>query len=385
MRIVLCVAAFWLLSMSASRAAEVTLHACPIGPLNLASSSQIVEDPGRALDADQLMRLPPQRFMAASPRTLEPGYSRSAWWLRLTLHHAGPASCESWLLVGAARLRDVQMYVGSVGHWQQMRVGTDYPLREWALPSRQPMFPLTLAPDSSTTLLLRVVTPGTLVSFAPQLWSPSAFLHMHVRASVLDGAMFGGVVLLAIFGMVLGYIFRRRVLAYMALGMLCHSLYAGIVDNYAFVYLWPDSTALNRWAMHLMACMTLFMTIVYCCAAIRVDRLGAWWRWVFRTIGAGYLLIGLFNWWLDDLFFVRAALSLCVVGEILLGIAAVHSLRRGVVRSWFPLILVAFAWSDLALHFASYLFGYSINNQLFSTTVLPDLLMLAVTLVVEVG
>ncbi|HUH56330.1 MAG TPA: 7TM-DISM domain-containing protein [Rhodanobacter sp.] len=385
MRIVLGMAAMGLLSMSASHAAEIVLHSCPTGMLDLAAPAQIVEDPGGTLDADQLMRLPPRRFMAASPRTLEPGYSNSAWWMRLTLRHAGDASCEAWLLAGPARLRDVQLYVGEVGHWRQMHAGTDYPLREWALPSRQPVFPLTLAPGASTTLLLRVITPGTLISFAPQLWSPPAFLHERIRASVLDGAVFGGVLLLAIFGLVLGRIFRRRVLMYMALGMLCHSVYAGIVDNYAFAYFWPDGTTLNSHAMYLMASMTLLMMNIYCCAAIKVYRLGSWWRWTFRTINAGYLLLGLATPWLGDLLFVGIVLPLCLIGEMLLGIAAVLSLRRGVVRSWFPLVLVAFVWADLALHYASYLFGSSINNRLFSVTVLPDLLMLAVTLVVEVG
>lgn len=385
MRIVWCVAAVWLLSISAGHASEVVLHACPTGALSLASSAQIVEDPGGTLDADQVMRLPPERFMAADRRTLEPGYTESAWWLRLTLHNAGAVPCETWLQVGPARLRDVRLYAGDIGRWQQAHAGTDHPLHEWVLPLRQPVFPMTLAPGASTTLLLRVVTPGMLASFTPTLWSPSAYLHERIRASVLDGAVFGGVLLLAIFGLVLGGIFRRRVLIYMALGMLCHSAYAGIVDNYALVYLWPEGAALNSRAMYLMASLTLFMMNLYCCAAIKVDKLGSWWRWTFRLIGVGYLLVGVLNPWLGDLLFVGISLALCLVGELLLGIAVVLSRHRGVTRSWFPLLLVVFVWMDLALHYASYLFGASINNQLFSVTVLPDLFMLAVTLVVEVG
>ncbi len=369
---------------TAARAADVELDACPAKMLDLSPYALMAEDASRTLDAQGALALFPGLSPAQAPHELQRGYSSSAWWLKVSLHNATGEACSAWLQAGPPRLRDVRLYVEMAGRWQEWQAGTDYPLSVWALPERKPMFPLVLPPGARATLLMRVYTPGLLVSLSPRLWTPGEFLRDGLREAVLDGAMLGAVLLLAVFGVVLGAIYGRRVLMYMALGMFCHTLWVGVIDNYALVYLWPNRPDINAWVMYQLAALLLFLTNGYCYAAIEVDRLGRWWAWLLKGVGAGYLLLGFFSYWLSRMMFIALIMPLCLFGDVMLTVAAIYAIRRRVVKPWFPLLLVGFAWTDLVVHFSSYLFHTPLSSQVLSTTVLPDLLLLAVVLVVEI-
>jgi signal transduction histidine kinase len=361
---------------------------CVAGHSDLAPSTRVLEDVAGQLTPEQALHRPSVDWHAADVRTLQPGYSGSVWWLRIALRHAGQEACQGWLAAGPAHLRDVQVFVPrAAGGWTHMIAGASYPLRMWPVPQRQPVFPVTLAPEGTTTLLVRVSSPGTRMAFTPQLWAEQAFEHELVHESIVDGAVFGAMLVLVCFGVALGWVFRRRRLVYIALAVLCYTGYVALLYNYGYIHLWPGNIALNRWATRLAVGLTFFAGNLYFCDVTRVSRLGPGWSRTFAGFRVAYLALALGNLWVEPGLWLAILLGLDSVARVLFTVVvAIHLRHRSV--GWYPPTLIALGWLEPAMR-AAYLLGfhtfYTADNHLFSTTVLPGGIILIATLISQMA
>ena len=180
--------------------AQATTHDCVAASRDLSAVTQVLEDPDATLTPDAVLHSNGADWRPASVRSLQPGYSASTWWLRIRLRNPGHEACAAWLLAGPAQLRDVQAFLPRAdGGWTRMVAGADHPLNAWPAPVRQPVFPLTLEAATDATVLLRISSPGRRLAFTPQLWTEHAFERARIFESLVDGAVFGAMLLLARF------------------------------------------------------------------------------------------------------------------------------------------------------------------------------------------
>lgn len=120
--------------------------------------------------------------------------------------------------------------------WQAQRVGTAYPFVEWISTQRIPSLPIVLPPTATTHILLRVSSPYAF-AINPQLLSPQGLIKKRMKAGLTDGVIFGAVSLLVAFSLLIGYLFRLKILIVHALMVFAYTLYLALVAGYAFVYL----------------------------------------------------------------------------------------------------------------------------------------------------
>jgi signal transduction histidine kinase/CheY-like chemotaxis protein len=372
------------LCLSGSRALAAD---CIQGGRDLSPAATVLEDPAGTLTPEAALERSLADGRAATVRTLQPGYSRSTWWLRLHLHNPGPA-CEAWLLVGPAQLRDVQAFLPREGGgWTREVTGVAHPLAAWPMPVRQPVIPLMLRAGQDSVVLVRVSSPGRRLALTPQLWSERAFERERIRESVVDGAVFGAMLLLVCFGMALGAVFRRPRLIYIALGVLAYTVYVALLYNYGYVYLWPGRGVLNDWVTRFAVAMTFMAGNLYFCDVMRVSRLHRGWATTFAGFRAAYLLLALGSLWIPPALWQDILHQLDAVARWLFTLVVVIQLRRRAL-GWFPPTLMALGWVEPAMR-AAYLLGlhtfYTADNPLFSTTVLPGGVILIATLVSQMA
>lgn len=328
------------MSMMASAGEIVPVSACSAPMQSLSSAAQIMIDETGQQTPDAVMRLPTANFQdVVAGRQL--AYGKGVSWARVDLHNANDATCHRWLLAGPARLRNVRVYVKQTGEWHIMRGGTAYPLREWAVPRRQPVFPLALAPGTTTHVLIRVAKSNDLQSLTPQLWAPSHYRQVTAHRDVINGLMYGATFLLFLASLTLAWIYRRPALCLMALAVAFFASYVAAQSNYFFVYLWPGSPELNLWARFFLTGMKYAMGYGYLCVTVRIHKLGRWWSCLFAVIVVSYVLLGALGSVVDRPWQGPIVLlSLDAASRWLLALAVVLGFRRGTLRGWYAPLLV---------------------------------------------
>src|SRR5699024_6098010 len=171
-------------------------------------------DTSGAVTVDDVMRLPTDRWQPVVSGKRLP-VDDTVRWLKIGLTNVGDEPCRRWLVLGAPTLRDLTVYVPGELGWTVMHAGALYPVVEWALHERQPVFPVTLAAQATTTVLARVPAKGAVVAFAPALWSPESFQRMESGTALANGVVYGAVLLLLLVGLLLSYLYKRPQLAWM--------------------------------------------------------------------------------------------------------------------------------------------------------------------------
>ena len=256
----------WLpLVVQASDDCRVTLEGMPL----------LFEDASAALTVDDVSQLPPERFQALQPGAFPYRFSHSAFWLRLMLRNSDETGCHAWLQVGEPRLEQVQVFWRQSGDWQEMRVGSSYPLHEWSVRQLRPLFPVQLNAGAERELLVRVAS-RSLLAVSPHLLSDEQSLYDSAHASLVDGVVLGIMLLIVPFGLIVGVQIRSTLLLTNVLLSLVYLLLTCVMNGYLLY--WPQMLPWTRqWVGVLSGCASLlFMFYLY--VLFRVRLLPWLWR-----------------------------------------------------------------------------------------------------------
>ena len=269
--------------LGVAQASVLDVHLLPAGQLALAGHFDLLEDPTRSLPLEGVLRPETQaRFREgqAADEALQLGYTRSAWWLRLTLKNAGDAPVSRMIELANSRLTRVSFHApGGDGQYTAVDTGSLLPFASRPYPNRYFVFPVTLPPRTEAVYFFRVESSSALLLPA-KLWEPDAF-RSHERADYIAQAWYVGMAMaMAIFNLLLYFALRDALyLQYVALisviacTILSHN---GIVKE--FIPLdspwWSQSSASMGYALSI-ALLMLFMRHMLRIQAVlpRIDSL----------------------------------------------------------------------------------------------------------------
>jgi len=211
----------------------------------LAPFVEVFEDKSAALGIEEVVRT--GRF-ATQPELLRPGHVHSAIWLRFNVVNVSARRIPTRLEVPAAGVREASMFQRLDGQWQRNEGGTDQPIFSRAIVTPNTVFPIFLAAHEQRTVYLRLAGPLP-IAIAPILWEPLAFRTNESRIRLLDGAMLGGLVVMALLGLFLLAIFQDRAFLFNVLATATYFFGELSAKGYSFMYLWPNAP---DWAMRSM-------------------------------------------------------------------------------------------------------------------------------------
>ena len=354
---------------------------CQAPRFDLASQSLLLEDPERALTADQVLALPDSAFIPATRQHLARQYSHSAFWLRARL--SSDVECKRWLTVGDPRLADIQVHLRQGSDWQTMRAGSAYPLTQWPVRARQPTFLLELAAGQELSVLIRVAS-GSMIIIKPQLWSELALLDYRQGNSLVDGMTLGITLLMVPFSFVIGWLLRSRLLVVHALSVSVYAVLVSVVNGY-LIHI-PSLLPWSGELFWLLGLVQYCLFFAYIRVLLQVRQLPLYWGQAYNlfilAVCACYL------WMLIDNVEGRALKDEFVLfAYLLIPATLLAGWRRRFDYSWLVyLVCGLFTLAGLMRLLAvAGVPWQSADDKLSLASTLPGLLLLACTLVMEVG
>jgi signal transduction histidine kinase len=214
--------------------------------LSLGHAVQFYEDPsGEATINDVASPQGSARFRQVQGDSLNAGFSRSAFWLKvdLTFRPMNPVASADWLLELAYPPMDhVDLFLSSDGGvpsltWQ---TGDMLPFSSRQIKQNNYVFDLNLTANETKTAYLRVASLGSIQ--APlNLWSSHAYIEEQPSRLYILGIIYGVLLGMLLYNLFIYLSVRDTSYLYYILYISFFGLYQVSVNGAGIEFLWPDN------------------------------------------------------------------------------------------------------------------------------------------------
>ena len=214
--------------------------------LPLGRVMQVLEDPTDALTIAQVSSPAyAAQFKTHDQATLNVGYSRSVFWLKVDLHYTAtdPRAPRTWFLeLAYPPLNRLDLYQndGTGGYRLTTRTGSALPFSSREVRQSNYLFKLNFVPDQQQTVYLRLQSEGSIQ--APlTLWAGTAYLEEQPLRLYVLGAIYGVLLGMLVYNLFIYLSVRDTSYLYYILYIASFGLYQLSVNGVAVEYFWPNN------------------------------------------------------------------------------------------------------------------------------------------------
>ncbi|CAH0269928.1 response regulator [Pseudomonas sp. B21-017] len=318
--------------------------------LPLGRTMQVYEDPGgQATIADVRAQAAAGHFKPHDKATLNAGYSRSAFWLKIDLQYrpTNPSAQRTWLLeLAYPPLDHLDLYLPDAGGDYQLvrQTGDALPFATREIRQNNYLFGLSFAPGQAQTVYLRLQSEGSIQ--APvTLWSSTAYLEEQpVRLYVL-GLIYGVLLGMLVYNLFIFLSVRDTSYLYYIVYIASFGLYQLSVNGAAVEYFWPNNPWwANAATPFFIGCSGLFGS-QFARSFLRTATHSRWLdRVLLALIAFSTLVVGL-SLMTSYALALRLATALALVFTVVIFAAGVFAWWRGLRVARYFII----AWSAFLL------------------------------------
>jgi diguanylate cyclase (GGDEF)-like protein len=242
----------------------------PVRIESLSSAVEMLEDPSGQLAVEDVARAPASSgFVAGSPDKTNVGFTRSAWWIRVSLGNPAAQQREVYLRQGYPLIDQIDVYQpDGNGGWLRVATGDRRPFESRPVAHRDYLFPVTLQASAESTLYLRYASQGP-VDIDLSLLGADALAESLSREQLAYGLYFGCVLMLLVWsGLVYIAVRDHAFLAYFGY-VAVFGVYMTVNTGFAFQYFWPDSPAWANACLPVLLCLSLITALEFSTTILR--------------------------------------------------------------------------------------------------------------------
>ncbi len=214
--------------------------------LPLGRVMQVLEDPTDALTIEQVSSPTyAAQFKLHDQATLNAGYSRSVFWLKVDLHYTAKdtRAPRTWFLeLAYPPLNHLDLYQndGTGNYRLTTRTGSALPFSSRDVSQSNYLFKLNFVPDQRQTVYLRLQSQGSIQ--APlTLWAGTAYLEQQPLRLYVLGAIYGVLLGMLVYNLFIYLSVRDTSYLYYILYIASFGLYQLSVNGVAVEFFWPNN------------------------------------------------------------------------------------------------------------------------------------------------
>lgn len=318
--------------------------------LPLGRVMQVLEDPTDALTIAQVSSPAyAAQFKPHDKATLNAGYSRSVFWLKVDLHYTAkdPRAPRTWFLeLAYPPLNNLDLYQndGAGNYRLTTRTGSALPFSSREVRQSNYLFKLNFVPDQQDTIYLRLQSQGSIQ--APlTLWAGTAYLEEQPLRLYVLGAIYGVLLGMLVYNLFIYLSVRDTSYLYYILYIASFGLYQLSVNGVAAEYFWPNNPWWTNAAVPFLIGSAALFGSLFARSFLHTAQHSRWLDRVLLTLaacGAVVMVLALLTSYAVAL---RLATGLALVFTVTIFIAAIKAWYCGQRMARYFII----AWSAFLL------------------------------------
>lgn len=291
---------------------------------------RIYEDKTGRLTFADIAALPQTAWRLHGKKSVNFGFTSSAWWFRVNLNDQGPAGVRWLLKVAYPHLDVIEVYQADAKSGAvETRIGGDlFPFSARYIPHRHFLFPLQVAPGGGSEIYFRVQSesafnvPMTVVSEAEQT-------RQTIQEQFAFGIYYGIILVMILYNLFLYISARDRnyllyVLFLLAVGFMNLSL-----NGFLPQYLTGSMVSLTNTAPPFFTELAILTGILFSWHFLRIREAHKVLRWAFIAVFASAALAALSHVFLKYMLAILISNLLALIGLPLMIFAGVYSWVSG--------------------------------------------------------
>ena len=234
--------------------------------ISLTQYFAVLEDPSASMslaDVQSSAQLNRFKSPALLAEALSFGYTRSAYWLKLDLRNASNLTLNHMLEISEPGLTNVEFHqILSDGQYQSIATGREKSFSWRPYLNRFYVLPLTLAPNATQTIYIRVQSVGP-ISIPAKLWEARAF-YAHERSDYTSQAWyFGMATAMILFNLLLFVALRDRIYLMYVSFVTFMAMTLAIQSGLDKEYFWSDAPFWSNIAANVGYSLTLATLLMF--------------------------------------------------------------------------------------------------------------------------
>jgi diguanylate cyclase (GGDEF)-like protein len=260
LRIVLTLLVVTLVLYASVRAATTKVDTA-FATVALGPSVEVLEDPSGRMEFEAVRAA--SGFRPAPNMGTNFGFTRSAWWLRITVANTDSADRHVMLREDYPLIDYLDLWEPDRdGGWRHTATGdrTAFATREFA--HRDFIFELELPAKAERTFYVRGASDGP-VDLNFTLYESHSLIAALSREQLAYGVYYGGFLVLVLYNFFIFLIVRDRAFFYYLLYATSYGLYFAIHNGIAFEFLWPNDPAWGNQSLLVMLALALIFGLQF--------------------------------------------------------------------------------------------------------------------------
>lgn len=253
--------------------------------LNPIEQLRYFEDPEGKLKLTEVLSVPFESWQPPPNKSIHFGYSKSAYWLKLSIQNIALDTLNLYLHVDYALLDKIEFF-----HVQNNKIISQNLSGDHLSFSNRPvdfptfLFPFLLEANSASEIYLRIESSGTV--HAPlSIWEKEQFLLKSQSFLFFYGCFLSAMLIMSAYNFFLFLTLREKSYLLYSLFILIVTGGHSSLDGFSYQWFWPNSPAWQQISAVFFIATGCFVTTLFTQALLPIPRRG------FTRIGITFLII----------------------------------------------------------------------------------------------